>query len=49
MMRYQDILTTKPKGEMPSFFAPHQFDGVLAAPSKAPALDASGTQADEGF
>jgi hypothetical protein len=49
MMRYQDIVTTKPRGEMPSFLVPHQFDGVLAAPLKAPALDASGTQADERF
>jgi hypothetical protein len=49
MMRYQDVVTTKPRGEIPSFLVPHQFDGVLAALPKAPALDASGTPADERF
>jgi hypothetical protein len=49
MMRYQDIVTTKPRGEMPSYFVPHQLDGVLAVPSKAPAPEAPGTQADERF
>jgi hypothetical protein len=49
MMHYQDIVTTKPRGEMPSVFVPHQFDGVLADLPKAPALEAPGTQADERF
>jgi hypothetical protein len=49
MMRDQDIVTTKPRGWMPSFFDPHQFDEVLAVPFKAPALEAPQTQADEGF
>jgi hypothetical protein len=47
MMRYQDIVTTNLQGDMLSFFVPHQFNGVLAVPSKAPALEASETQADE--
>jgi hypothetical protein len=49
MMRQKDIVTTRPGGEMPSFFVSHQIDGVLAVPSKAPALEAPGTQADERF
>jgi hypothetical protein len=32
---------------MPSYFASYWFDGVLAALSKTPALEASETQADE--
>jgi hypothetical protein len=49
MMRYQDIVTTEPREEMPSYFVTHQFDGVLTIPSKSPALEAPGTHADERF
>jgi hypothetical protein len=49
MMRYQDIVTTKPRGGMPSYFVPHQVDGVLAARFKTSALEAPGTHADERF
>jgi hypothetical protein len=48
MIRYQDIVTTKLGGEMPSFLILHQFDGVLAAPSKTPAPEAPRTHADKG-
>jgi hypothetical protein len=34
---------------MPSYFIPHQFDGVLAGRSKTSALEAPGTHADERF